>query len=89
LATHQSLHSFINRRYMETTMATAAPEPTLDIREQIARIDKMQAEIAKTQADLAKTKLEVRFFPGTLLFQATVAAAALMTAGAAIAKFFG
>ncbi|NJR80510.1 hypothetical protein [Sphingomonas corticis] len=74
---------------METTMATAAPEPTLDIREQIARIDKMQAEIAKTQADLAKTKLEVRFFPGTLLFQATVAAAALMTAGAAIAKFFG
>lgn len=74
---------------MEATMATAAPDPQLDIREQLARIDKMQVEIQKTQADLAKTKLEVRFFPGTLIFQATLAAAALMTAGAAIAKFFG
>lgn len=71
-------------------MATIAPETSpLDIREQLARIDKMQAEIQKTQAELAKVKLDVRFYPGTLLFQATLAAAALVTAGAAIAKFLG
>jgi hypothetical protein len=70
-------------------MATVAPDPQLDIREQLARIDKMQVEIQKTQADLAKTKLEVRFFGGTLFFQATLAAAALLTAGAAIGKLFG
>ena len=29
-------------------------EPTLDIREQIARIDRMQAELQKTQAEISK-----------------------------------
>ena len=58
----------------------------LDLREQIARIDKMQAEIHKTQAELSKITLDVRFYPGTLLFQGTLAAAALVGAGAAIAK---
>lgn len=63
-------------------MATAAdPEPTLNIREQIARIDKLQAELAKLQVD---TKLAV--WP--IVTGGVTAAAALFGAGFAFAKFF-
>lgn len=64
-------------------------EEALDLREQIARIDKTQAEIQKTQADLAKVKLEVKYYPGVLIFQASVALAAIVTALVGIYKLFG
>lgn len=62
---------------------------TLDIREQIARIDKAQAEIQKTQADLAKVKLEVKYYPGLIFFQFAAGLAAIATAAVAVIKLFG
>jgi hypothetical protein len=64
-------------------------EENLNLREQIARIDKTQAEIQKTQADLAKIKLETRYYPGVLFFQGGLATAALITAIAGAVKLFG
>lgn len=58
-----------------------------DIGEQLARIDKVQAEIHRIQAELAAVKLEPRFFP--VLVQATFAAVTLMATGAFIAKYVG
>lgn len=74
---------------MEVTMATTPSlQDTLDLREQIARIDKTQADIQKTQADLAKVKLEVKYYPGVLVFQGAAALAAILAAAAAIVKIF-
>ena len=67
---------------MEAIMATVPSlQDTLDLREQIARID-------KTQADLAKVKLEVKYYPGVLVFQGAAALAAILAATAAIVKIF-
>lgn len=59
--------------------------PQLDIGEQLARIDRVQAEIHRTQAELAALKLEARFFP--VLVQGILAAVALMATGALIASY--
>lgn len=59
----------------------------LDIGEQLARIDRVQAEIHRTQAELAAVKLEPRFFP--VVVQAILAAVALMATGAFIASYMG
>jgi hypothetical protein len=66
---------------------TTAASPHLDIGEQLAHIDRVQAEIHRTQAELAAVKLETRFFP--VLGQATLAAVALMATGAFIASCLG
>ena len=52
---------------------------TRDIREQIARIDKLIIEAGKTRQ-------ETRFAPVTLVFTGMGAAAAFFAAGAAFAK---
>ncbi len=63
-------------------------EPSLDLREQIARIDKTLEEIAKTRVEVRKISAEVEFLPRSMIFQAMLATAALLGAGAAIAKLF-
>ena len=69
-------------------MATLPDEATLNIREQIARIDKTLDEISKTRAEVRKIELEAKYLPRTVNFQAMIATAALLGAGAAIAKLF-
>jgi len=54
-------------------------EPPLDIREQIARIDKLIVEAGKTRQD-------TRFAPWSLLATGLGAGAALFAAGAAFTK---
>ena len=61
-------------------------EPSLDIREQIARIDKTLEEISKTRLEVRKIAVETDYLPRTMIFQAMLATAALLGAGAAIAK---
>ena len=56
-------------------------EPPLDIREQLARIDKMQAELQKIMQD-------TRLATPQMFFQGALAMAALIGAGAALAKLF-
>ena len=56
-------------------------DPPLDIREQIARIDKLIVEAGKTRQ-------ETRFAPITLVFTGMGAAAAFFAAGIAFAKLF-
>lgn len=78
----------------EILMATAPVEDqTMFIREQVARIDKMQAESAKLQvelqkvvADTLKVQQDTKFAPYTVLATGAGAAAALIAAGAALAK---
>ena len=76
-------------------MATHIPTGELDLQEQIARIremginsDRMHAETQKLLADQTKVLAETEFMPRTLIFQAMLATAALLGAGAAIAKLF-
>ena len=72
-------------------MASAAhnTDQPLDIREQITRIDKMQAELSKTQAELVKVRQETRLAPIALAFTGAGAGAALFAAGAAFIKVMG
>jgi hypothetical protein len=71
-------------------MATApdAPDQPLDMREQLARIDRIQAEIGKWHFESLKTQQETRFAPITLIFTGMGAAAAFFAAGIAFAKLF-
>ena len=63
-------------------------EPSLDLREQIARIDKTLEEIANTRVEVSKISAEADFMPRAMVFQAMLATAVLLGAGAAIAKLF-
>ena len=67
-------------------MATKAELDKLDLQEQIARIAKIQEEIDKTRAEARKAYSEVEFMPRSMVFQAMLATAALIGAGAAVAK---
>jgi hypothetical protein len=76
-------------------MATipTSSEPTLDIREQLARIDRIQAELQKSQVEITKmttetdkTRLDTRLAPWALLATGLTAGAALFAAGAAFTK---
>ena len=74
-------------------MATVPEENELDLREQLARIRRMDVENAKALEEIVKTRAEVwkitseaRYLPRTFTFQAMIATAALLGAGAAIAK---
>ena len=76
------------------------PEDSLDIHEQIARIDRMQMEIGKWKvemvktiadvtkiaADTAKVRQESRLAPWQVAFTGLGAGAALFAAGAAFTK---
>ena len=69
-------------------MATQMYRDELNLQEQIARIAKIQEEIDKTRAEMRKAHAEVEFMPRTMIFQAMIATAGLLGAGAAIAKLF-
>ena len=71
-------------------MATTphSPEPGLDVREQFARIDQIQADIGQKLAGADRTRQEIRFAPFTLVFTGLGAGAAIFAAGAAFAKLF-
>ena len=69
-------------------MATIAPdeEPRLDIREQLVRIDKMQAELQKVQVEITQIKMNTTFEPWRILLAAIAATVALFGAAAAFVK---
>ena len=66
----------------------AAPtdDQPFDLREQLARIDKMQAEIQKHYDDAAKVRQETKLAPLTVIFTGLGAGAALFAAGGAFVK---
>ena len=75
-------------------MATHLDEP-LDMREQLARIDQMRAstekaliDIQKTRVDIDKVLVDTRVASVATVFQGLIAIAALLGAGAAIARLF-
>ena len=57
-----------------------------EARKLMAETHKLEAEKAKLSAERAKLETDARFSPWLILAQGTLAAAALMGAGAAIAK---
>jgi hypothetical protein len=75
----------------------------LNIREQIARIDKLlaeiqaqpqinqqrQAQIAQAQADADRKRQEMRFAPWQVAFAGMTAGAAVFAAGGVFVKFLG
>ena len=81
-------------------MATVPNDAPFDVREQLARIDKMRAETLKLQDELQKIAAETpktnrdaikvaqdtKLAPYTLLFTGLGAGAALIAAGAGLAK---
>lgn len=69
-------------------MATIAPDQPIDLREQLTRIDKMQAELQKLNADTLKVVQDTTLAKPQLLFQGALAMAALIGAVAAIVKLF-
>jgi len=73
---------------METITATAPIDQPIDLREQLTRIDKMQAELQKLNADTLKVLQDTTLAKPQLLFQGALAMAAMIGAVAAIAKMF-
>jgi hypothetical protein len=69
-------------------MATQMDRGELDLQEQLARIRQMGVNTDKAIAEMQKTRAEVDVMPRALGFQAMLATAALLGAGAAIAKLF-
>ena len=69
-------------------MATHIPPGELDLQEQIARIRKTQEEVEKFSAETRKIVAETQNMPKSLIFQAMLASAGLLGAGAALAKLF-
>lgn len=69
-------------------MAAQIDHKELDLQEQLARIRKTQAEIDKMFDERSKIQTEIKLVPATLIFQAMLASAALIGAGATIAKLF-
>ncbi len=70
-------------------MATLQPdEAPLDLREQIARIDKMQAELQKIMRETVKVSQDTELAKPQLLFQGALAASAAIAAVATVVKLF-
>ena len=69
-------------------MATQADDIDLNLREQIARIDQMRANSDKFYAETQKLLRDTKAVPVATVFQGLIAIAALLGAGAAIAKLF-
>jgi hypothetical protein len=74
-------------------MATHFEPDRLDLEEQIIRIramvqesEKRQLEMSKIVDEQIKVRDEIQYMPRVLIFQAMLATAALLGAGAAIAK---
>ena len=76
-------------------MATHLDPDDLNLQEQFVRLrrsieesEKFSAETRKVVADMLKAQAETKILPWTTIFQAMLATAALLGAGAAIAKLF-
>ena len=69
-------------------MATQPDKDELNVQEQIARIAKTLDEMTKTRVEIRKISLETDYMPRSMIFQAMLATAALLGAGAALAKTF-
>jgi hypothetical protein len=69
-------------------MATQMDERELDLQEQLARIRQMGAEHDRIAAETRKLFAESRVVSVATIFQGFIAVAALLGAGAAIAKLF-
>jgi len=69
-------------------VATQPDLGRLDIEEQIVRISKLVEDVVKSQAETRKIMTETQYLPRTMIFQAMLATAALIGAGAALAKLF-
>ena len=79
------------------------PEFSLDIREQIARIDKTQAELSriqgelnkwqleelKTRAETAKIERDTRLAPWSMLLAVLGAVSGFFAAGITVARYLG
>ena len=71
--------SFVTPNHYNDHMATQPQRESLDIDEQIARIEKMQAELQKIMQD-------IKLATPQMFFQGALAMAALIGAGAALTK---
>ena len=69
-------------------MTTQPQHETLNIEEQLARIAQMRIDSEKSQALTHKLIEETRLVTPQVIFQGAIAMAALMGAGAALAKLF-
>lgn len=69
-------------------MASAPIDNSQYIVEQAARIDKMQAELQKTMVETQKIVQDIKLATPQMFFQGALAMAALIAAGAALAKLF-
>ena len=67
-------------------MATIPDDAPFDVREQLARIDKIHAAIQKLYDDSAKVRQETKLAPLTVIFTGLGAGAALFAAGGAFGK---
>lgn len=70
-------------------MTDADPQPALDIREQLARIDREMADAHLAQADARKRDQDIRYAPWLVGFSGLTAGAALMGAALALFKVLG
>jgi hypothetical protein len=76
-------------------MASQLDPYRLDLEEQLVRIqhareesEKFSAETRRIVADMLKSQAETKILPWSTIFQAMLATAALLGAGAAVAKLF-
>ncbi len=69
-------------------MASQLDPYRLDLEEQLIRIQRAREESEKFSAETRKIVAETQNMPKALIFQAMLATAGLLGAGAAIAKLF-
>ena len=69
-------------------MATRVDQKEFDLQEQLARIRKFQEQSDKFSAETRKLIAEAKTISIVAVFQGAIAIAALLGAGAAIAKLF-
>ncbi|AJP72875.1 hypothetical protein [Sphingomonas hengshuiensis] len=69
-------------------MATQMDRNELDLQEQLARIRQMGVNTDKAIAEMQKTRIDTKIVSFATVFQGFIAVAALLGAGAAIAKLF-
>ena len=69
-------------------MATHLDDDLLDLQEQIARIRMMGIEQDKRQVEIRKLMQDIKLATPQMFFQGGLAMAALIGAGAALAKLF-
>ena len=69
-------------------METQVNPNRLNLEEQIARIARMIDDGDKERVEAAKARIEADLFPRRMFYQAMVAGAGLLAAGAALASAF-